>query len=176
MRAKSASLHERGLGGVELGARLARGRLGGRDLRVEGFERGLLRRELGCGLIDGELVVAVVEADERVAGLHVLVLDDRHLGDVGRDLGRDDRHVGADIGVVGRDDEAADGHVVVAVPAGGDEGGDAGRSEQEALARRPLAGGFRVGRARPSSAAALLDGLRPGDGAERAEAQSAARN
>ncbi len=95
--------------------------LGGFGLRGDALQRLALGDDLRLGLRDRDRVVAVVHDDQRIAGLHMLVLDDRNGGDIAGDLRRHERHVGLHIGVVGRDHEAAVGPVLVAVPAGGAE-------------------------------------------------------
>ncbi len=76
------------------------------DLPADARDRRVLGRDLVLGGLDRIAIVAVVEPDQQVARVHEGVVDDRDLGDVAGDLGRDDRGVGADIGVVGADEEA----------------------------------------------------------------------
>ena len=78
-----------------------------RLLRVElgllAGDRGLGGGDIGLGLVERDLEVAVVDPRQHLAGLDGLVVADQHLGEIAGDLGRDGGVVGLDIGVVGRD-------------------------------------------------------------------------
>jgi len=72
--------------------------------------------------VDGELVVAVVDGGDHVAGMDVGVVGDGNAGDITGDLGGQRRVVGLHIGVIGRDGEAPNRRIIVAVPAGDADG------------------------------------------------------
>ncbi|MNY83731.1 hypothetical protein D3C86_2267060 [compost metagenome] len=67
------------------------------------MQRELFGIERSHGLIEGELVVAVVQRGQNVAGLDLLVGNDVHLGDIAGNLRRDRRDIAFDVSVVGRD-------------------------------------------------------------------------
>ena len=114
----------------------------------------LLRGDLRLGLGERDAVVAVVDGDQRIAGLDVLVLDHSDRGDIAGDLRRHERHVGLHIGVVGRDHEAAVGPVLVAVPAAAGEQAERHDRQHEG-ARRALLLGRRLRRRRGGGRPAL---------------------
>jgi hypothetical protein len=97
---------------------------------IEIGERRLLGGDRPLRLGERRPVVAVVKLDQEVAGMHGLVVGDRHLGDEAGDLGRDDSDVAADIGIVGAFDEAPDRPPIVTVP------GDA-KPDEERQAEQP---------------------------------------
>ena len=97
----------------------------------------LKRGDLRLGLGDRNLVVAVIDDQQRIAGLHLLVLGHLDLVDIAGDLRRNERHVGLDIGVVGRDHEAPVGPVMVAVPGAGAQQAERDDGQQQ-RARRTL--------------------------------------
>ena len=84
--------------------------------RVEIGERGLLPGDAGDRLRQRGAIVAVVEPDQKIAGMDLLVVGDRDISDESRHLRRDHGDVPADIGVVGALDETPDGPPVMAVP------------------------------------------------------------
>ena len=96
--------------------------------------------DLGPGLLEADLEVAIVDARQDLPSLHRLVVVDQHRRDVAGDAGSDRRVVGLDIGVVGRDLEAADRPVLPAEIGGArdDRGGRAGEQQvaHPVLARR----------------------------------------
>ena len=77
-------LHPRppGLGRGELRLRLRDGRALRLDLAVEPGDGRRLGRDLVAGLVDGQAIIAVVDAGDEVAGMDPGVLLDRKLGDV----------------------------------------------------------------------------------------------
>ncbi len=92
---------------VELGLGLVDLRLGLRDLLLLALDLGLdivdiglPDRHLCLGLVDGDLVVALIDAGEEVAGIDVLVIGHGHVGDIATDLGRDREAACCDEGVV----------------------------------------------------------------------------
>ncbi len=94
--------HQRRLRLIDL--RLAGGdlRLLDGDLRVDVLDAGLRGRHLRLRLGKRDAVVALVDAGDHVAGGDVLVVGDRHGGDVARHLRRDGKLPRRDEGVVGR--------------------------------------------------------------------------
>ena len=104
-----------GLGRSELRLGLGHLRLAGVDLLADPRHRRFGAGNLRLRLVQRDLVVGIVEHDQRIAGLDMGVLGNRDRLDVAGDLRRDGRRIGADIGIVGRDDEAAVGPPVVAV-------------------------------------------------------------
>ena len=105
------------------------------DLPTDARDRRVLGRDLGLGGLDRIAIVAVVELDQQVARVDEGVVDDRDLGDVAGDLGRDDRGVGADIGVVGADDEAPFDEPLVGEMAAVAERGEENDGQNEAARR-----------------------------------------
>ena len=95
--------------------------------------------------VDRELVIAGIDPREQLAGLDVLVVDDRDLFDIARDLGRDDRKISMHIGVVGRINETPDrdvmrqGRAAIGKPAnGGDSEQPVFRAARRGLVRHGL--------------------------------------
>jgi len=74
--------------------------------------------DIGLGLVECDLEIAVVDAGQHLAGLHALVIADQHVDEITRDFRCNRRVVGLHIGVIGRDQEASDGPIVPAVPGG----------------------------------------------------------
>ena len=123
-----------GLGrGVDVDRRLGRFDHGllNVELRLLAGDGRLRRGDVGLGLVERDLEVAVVDPRQHLAGLDALVVADQHLGQVARDLRRDGRVVGLHIGVVGRDEKAADGPVVPAIPGRARQHGDCRARHQE---------------------------------------------
>ena len=121
-------------------------------LRAQRVECRGARGDHSFRVVQGGAVVSVVQADQRLAGLHELVVGHQHLRDETADMRRNRGDVAADIGVVGGLDEAPLGPPVVTVPAcAGDGDGQRGAgydgfpcAQQGAVARR---GGDGVARA-----------------------------
>ena len=83
----------------ELGAGVRDRRLGGRDAGRVGADRLAGAVDRGLRLADRHLVGLRIDAEEQVPALHHLVVDDRDLDHVARDLGRDADDVGLHRGV-----------------------------------------------------------------------------
>ena len=111
------------------------------DLPADAGDRRVLGGDLGLGGVDGEAVVAVVDAGQQIAGANLLVFGDRDFDDVAGDLGGDDRRVGADISVVGRDEEAPLDEPIVAPVHAVAERGQSDERQDEATRRARAAGG-----------------------------------
>ena len=97
--------------------------LGGVDHRLLNLElglladdRGLCRRDIGLGLVERDLEVALVDPGERLARVDTLIVADQHVAQVARNLGGNGGVVSLYIGVVGRDQILADGPVIPAIP------------------------------------------------------------
>ena len=90
------------------------------------LDDGLRRGDIGPGLIERDLEVAVVDPRQHLAGLHMLVIADENLIEVAGDFRGNRRVVGLHIGVIGRDQEATHRPVIPAIPGRGGEqrGGD----------------------------------------------------
>jgi hypothetical protein len=116
-----------GFGRVDLGGLLLDQRLLQVDLGVEVAHSGVGRRNIGLGLVQRGLEIAVVNPRKQLASLDRLVVRNQHLGDIARHLRRDDRGVGLDVGVVRRLQILARGQIVVAKA---DSAGDAKRQGQ----------------------------------------------
>ncbi len=87
---------------------LHRGELGGGLTRVAPAARlGLRRREVSARLLQAQLEVARVEHDQRVTGLHHLVVLHQHPANEGLHLRRDRRDVAIDLRIVTGDHEPA---------------------------------------------------------------------
>ena len=69
--------------------------------RAQPVDLQLHRRELRLGMVERDLVVAVVELDQQLAGLDRLVVGHRDRDDAAADIGADRDHVGLGEGVVG---------------------------------------------------------------------------
>ena len=116
--------------GVDLGLRLGDdGRLRLR-LGLDPDDGGVLGLDLVPRRVDRELVIAGIDPREQLAGLDVLVVDDRDLFDIARNLGRDDREIGMHIGVVGRINETPDRDIMRQRRAAIGEPANGGDSEQ----------------------------------------------
>ncbi len=107
-----------GVGSRDVGGALLDDRLLQLELGIEVANRGFGRGDIGAGLAERRLEVAVVDLRQHLAGLDLLVVADQHLGDVARDLRRDDGGIGLHIGVIGRFQVAAGRQVIVAKVAG----------------------------------------------------------
>ena len=88
------------------------------ELRIEVAHRGFGCGDIGIGLRQRGLEVAVVDLGQKLSGLDRLVVADQYPRDVAGDLWRDDRGIRLHIGVIGRFQVAAGGEVVVAEMAG----------------------------------------------------------
>ncbi len=84
------------------------------QLSIEIAHRGLGSGDIGLGLIQRGLEVAIVDPRQHLASLHRLVVADQHLREIAGDLRRDDGGVGLNIGVIGRFQVAAGAQVVSA--------------------------------------------------------------
>jgi hypothetical protein len=73
-----------------------------RDLRIDVLDIGLRGRHLSLGLLDGDAVIALIDARDRVAGGDVLVIRHRHCRDVARHLRRHRKDARRDEGIIGR--------------------------------------------------------------------------
>ncbi|MGY4512734.1 hypothetical protein ACVIN2_006188 [Bradyrhizobium sp. USDA 3650] len=109
---------EAGFGGDELRLGLCDLAVERRDLAADAIDGGLLGRDPGRGGVDRDLVVAVVDAEDDVAGAHCRVVAGEDRGDVAGNARAQHGVVGADIGVVGRDVEAADQGVIAGIARG----------------------------------------------------------
>ncbi|MGY4419787.1 hypothetical protein ACVWY2_002212 [Bradyrhizobium sp. JR6.1] len=118
-----------GFGRVDLGRLLLNEGLLQFDLRVEVLDRGFRSRNVGPGLVQRGLEVAVVDPCQQLTGLDRLVIRDQHFGDVAGNLRRDDRGVGFHIGVVGRFEVAAGRDIVVAERGGSGDAEGGGRGQ-----------------------------------------------
>ncbi|HEY1506701.1 MAG TPA: hypothetical protein VGF92_20525 [Stellaceae bacterium] len=124
----------RGTRGENRGLGLGDDRILQLAMRVEIGERRLLSLDRGLGLGKSGALVAVVKAQQQVAGVDGLIVGNRDLGDDTRDFGSDDGDVAADIGIVGALDEASDRPPFVAVP------GRSGRQQKREGTNRHLLG------------------------------------
>src|SRR5471032_442480 len=88
------------------------------------YRAALAKADGAVGLGQRGPVIAVVELDQQVAGVHHLVVADGGRGDVAGHLGADDGDVAADVGVVGVFHEAAVAPPVPAVSGQAEAGGD----------------------------------------------------
>ena len=116
------------------------GRLGGVDhgllnveLRLLARDRRLRRGDIGLGLVERDLEVAVVDPGQHLAGLHMLVIADQDPIEVAGNLRRDGGVVGLHIGVIGGDQKVPDGPVILAIP------GRAGQHGQRRTGQQQLA-------------------------------------
>jgi alpha-galactosidase len=142
--ALGVSRADRGLGGADigggqllLGVQGDEGGLGGLDARL-----GLL--QVGGGRGDAGVELLGLDAHQRVAALHRLIVLDQHLGDQAAHLGSDGRAVSLDIGRVGGDHGPGRGQI----QAPGDSDRDGGRHGHGGAARERRAAarlGGRVG-------------------------------
>ena len=94
-------------------------------------DRGFRRGDVGLGLVERDLEVAVVDPRQHLTGLDALVVADQHFVQIAGDLRCDGGVVGLYIGVIGRDQETADGPVVQAVPGCAGQHRDRGAGQQE---------------------------------------------
>jgi hypothetical protein len=77
-----------------------------RILRLQLDHRRTRARQFGVGLREACVVVARIEADQHLSGLHALVVLHEHIGDEAVDLRREHRDIAAHVGIVGRLNEA----------------------------------------------------------------------
>ena len=87
------------------------------DLAADPVDGGLLGRDPGARGIDRDAIVAVVDPEDHVAGLHHDVVAGQDRRDVAGHPRAERGVVGAHIGVVGGDEEAADQNIMHAVAA-----------------------------------------------------------
>ena len=113
-------------------------RFGGVDHRLLHLELGALARDrgfggghVGLGLVKRHPEIAIIDFCQHLAGRDALVVADQHVTQVAGDFWRDGGVVGLHIGVVGRNQETADGPVIPAVPAGGNEDDGCSAREQD---------------------------------------------
>ncbi|MGY4378778.1 hypothetical protein ACVWZ3_006417 [Bradyrhizobium sp. i1.3.6] len=111
------------------------------NLAADAIDGGLLGRDPGRGGIDRDLVVAVIDAEDDVAGAHGRVVAGEDRRDVAGNARAQHGVVGADIGVVGGDVEAADQRVVAGIAPGRERQHEANTHQDEFA----LAGLRRVG-------------------------------
>ena len=72
------------------------------NLRLDVADVGLRNGNLRLRLIDRDLVVAVVDPRQQIARIDMLIVGDRHIGDIAANLRRDRKTPGCDEGVVCR--------------------------------------------------------------------------
>ena len=106
-----------------------------------GERRGLMP-DHRLGMRQAGLIVAVVELDQQLAGVHELVVADQDPGDEPGDMRRERGDVAADIGVVGGFDKPTDPPPIPAVPgsSGGGDQPDEGERQTAVDARLSPAG------------------------------------
>ena len=126
-----------GVGGSDVGRALLDDRLLQFELGIEVAHRGFGCGDVGAGLAERRLEVAVVDLRQDLAGFDLLVVADQHLGDVARHLRRDDGGIGLHIGVIGRFQVAAGRQVVVAKVAGHSDAEGQRQAEGRPLDRLP---------------------------------------
>ena len=104
--------------GVDLDRRLCRRDHGLLDVELcpLACDRSLRRGDIGLGLVQCYLEIAVVDPCQYLAGRDALVVPHQDFAEIAGDFWRDRRVVGLHISVVGRDQITADGPVVPAVP------------------------------------------------------------
>jgi hypothetical protein len=85
------------------------------DLLIERVDTGLRRRDIGASLVERRLVIARVDPRQHLAGLDLLIVVDRHLRDIARDVGTDQNRVRLHISIVSRHQKAAGRPEVIAV-------------------------------------------------------------
>ncbi len=86
------------------------------ELGLLARDRGLRRRDIGPGLVERHLKVALVDPGQHLTGADRLVVADLYLAQIAGDLRRDGGVVRLHIGVVGGDQILADGPIIPAVP------------------------------------------------------------
>ncbi len=91
-----------GFGGGDASGFLFDDRLLQGDLGIEVAHRGFRRRDIGMGLVECGLEVAIVDPGQQLSRCDRLVVAHQHLGKIAGHPRRDDRGVGFDIGVIGR--------------------------------------------------------------------------
>jgi hypothetical protein len=72
------------------------------DLRLDIVDIAACDLDLCFRLIDGDPVIAIVNPGEKIAGLYMLVVGDRHVRDIAADLRRDGKAARRDEGIIGR--------------------------------------------------------------------------
>ena len=105
---------EIGVGGGDIRRTLLDDRLLQGELCIEVADRGFGCGDVGIGLRQRGLEVAVVDLGQELPGLDRLVVADQNPRDVAGDLRRDDRGIRLHIGVIGRFQVAAGGEIIVA--------------------------------------------------------------
>ena len=103
------------------------------DLLVEGVDARLRRPDVGAGLVERGLVIAGVDPREHLIGLDRLIVLDRHLGYIARNLGADQHRMRRHIGVIGRDQKAGGRPVVVTINGGRRKNHQSRGRDQQAL-------------------------------------------
>jgi len=109
------------------------------ERRLAAGDRRLRRGDVGVRLVERDLIVAVVDAGEDLAGFDGFIVANKNLDEIARDFRGDRRVVGLDIGVVRRDMEASDRPVIPTEISAGCEGRDASGGQKqptEAVFRR----------------------------------------
>jgi len=99
---------------VDVGLRLLNDRLLRPRARLEARKRRLPLADDRVRMIQRGAKIAVIEANQRLAGPDVFIVLDQDFGDEPGDMRRYRRNVAADVGVVSRLDKAPDGPPVVA--------------------------------------------------------------
>ncbi len=142
--------------GVEVGLRLADGRLLQRLFAFEAVESGLARFDDRSRAIGGGAEVAVVEANQRLSGAHIFVVANEDLSDKTRHVRRYWGDIAAGIGVVGAFDEAPDAPVFITV---------SGADDRDEAAKRRVSQPFEPRSCQQSGRRGL--GVFAGDGGHR---------
>ena len=112
--------------GVEVGLRLANGRLLQRLFALEAVEGRLARLDNRGRAVGGGAEVAVVKTDQRLSRAHIFVVANEDLSDEAGHVRRYRGDIAPGIGVVGAFDEAPDGPIFMAI-ARADERDDAAK-------------------------------------------------
>ena len=131
--------------GSELGAGLLDRAHQSGDLAADPVDGGLLGRDPGARGIHRDLVVAVVNFEDDIAGMNDRIVGRQDRRDMARHPRAERGVVGADIGVVGRDIEAADQKIIGAI-ADGRERQQSEHAHHDEFALARLGGGRLVGR------------------------------